>query len=92
MVADTAACPVDPAGKAFGYGVTQSGSAVATLSLLDTLITSGPNSWGFAVSPTTYIAGWSSLPLWAPLDLAAAGGQLGYDLYILKRIQMRNGR
>jgi RHS repeat-associated protein len=81
MVADTLACPVDPSGKLFGYAVTQVGSAVATFSLVDALITSGPNSRGFTVSLTTYIAGWSSLPLWAPLDLAAAGSQVGYDIY-----------
>jgi len=90
MVVDTLACPMDPAGKAFGYAVTQVGSGVATLSLIDALITSGPNSRGFAVSLATYTAGWSSLPLWAPLDLAAAGSQLGYDVYALRRIQIRN--
>jgi hypothetical protein len=60
--------------------------------LLDTLITSGANSRGFAVSLTTYVTGWSSLPLWAPLDLTAAGGQAAYDIYTLRRLQMHNGQ
>ena len=89
MVADTVACPVDPVGKGFGYLVTQLGSGIATLSLIDTLITSGPNSRAFTVSLATYTAGWSSLPLWAPLDLTAAGSQIAYDIFTLQRLQMR---
>jgi RHS repeat-associated protein len=92
---DTLACPMDPAGKLFGYFVANVGSAVSTLSWLDTLVTRGPNSRGFLLNTVTYAAGWSSLVPGipgTPIDLAAAAVQTVYDSFTLRRIQQQNGR
>ena len=89
---DTLVAPADPAGKAFGYALAQVGSASATVTLLDTLVTSGPNSQAFTVSALTYSAGWTSLVWAVPIDLAAAWTQVAYDAYTLQRIQRQNQR
>jgi len=96
VVLDTVAAPTDPAGKAFGYALAQVGSASATVTLVDALVTSGPNSHAFTVSALTYSAGWASLipafPPSIPIDLAAAWGQVAYDTYTLQRIQRQNSQ
>ena len=93
---DTLAAPADPAGKLFGYTIANVGSALATTTLVDTLLTSGPNSYAMAVSTVTYIAGWASLfpgfPPSIPIDLAAAWGQVAYDYYTLQQIRQQNGK
>jgi len=78
--------PMDPAGKFFGFGVTRLGSAIGGFSVLDSLVTSGPNSWGSVVSGTTWLAGWT------PLGPVTPAIQLFYDFYTLNRIEMRNRR
>ena len=83
IVLDTIVAPVDPAGKAFGYAVANVASGAATVTWLDTAVTSGPNSQAFAVNTLTYALGWvSAVPyLGLPVDLAAAWGQFAYDAY-----------
>jgi len=80
----------DPSTLAFGYGVAQVGSLAATVTLLDTLLTSGPNSEAMAVSATSYTFGWSSAVWNAPADMIAAWAQVAYDYYTLQRIQAQN--
>jgi RHS repeat-associated protein len=93
---DTLLAPPDPTGKMFGYALANVGSAAATLTLLDTLATSGPNSQAMTVNVVTYTAGWASLmpgfPPSIPIDLAAAWGQVRYDYYTLQRIERQNRR
>jgi len=89
---DTLLAPPDPVGKGVGYIVSNVGSAAATVTLVDTLLTSGPNSQAMTVNALTYVAGWSSLVWNVPIDLTAAWVQVGYDYYTLHRIQQQNQR
>jgi len=84
VLIDTAAMPMDPAGKVFGFGVAKFGSGIATVSMLDALVTSGPNSRGFAVSFSTWLLGWP------PSGIAFGPAQVAYDLYTLERIKKQN--
>jgi len=76
------ALTMDPAAVGFGYFLTTSASVAATASVLDTAITSGPNTNAYTVSGVTYSVGMltSFVPI-AWVDLGAAWLQVAYDAY-----------
>lgn len=65
-----------------GVGLTNVASLGSTVSVLDTVATSGVDSNAYMVASTTYGLGWSSLAVegW-PVDLAMAYIQVAYDAY-----------
>ncbi|MBI5828048.1 MAG: RHS repeat-associated core domain-containing protein [Chloroflexi bacterium] len=77
------AATLDPAATAFGYLLTNVASTAATVTLLDTALTSGPDSNAYRMNALTYTAGWTSLIANVPLDLGAAWLQVAYDAYTI---------
>lgn len=87
ILADTIAAPCEPVGKLFGYAITRVGSGISALAVMDSILTCGPNSWGTGVSIATWVGGWVG-PV-APITPAV---QIYYDIYTLRRLEMRHKR